>query len=372
VILGILRTFQLGLRGVARHGLRSLLTCLGVLFGVASVIAMLAIGEGLSHDVQSRIQALGSNNILVRSQKPPESTSASAERSRLSVYGITTTTPSGSSGRCRTPRSSCPRARSTSTRATADRRCEARVMGTVPWFGTTNRFYLSDGRFLSDLDLEARAPVCVLGATVAETLFPLTEPVGKLVKLGPQTFRVVGVMEPRTVLTGDQQGTLEDLSSDVYAPITAVRQCWGEVVVKISSGSRDMERVELHQLQVRVAELTLVEPTANVLKEMLEHAHAKRDYEVVVPSRCCARRSGRSGCSTSCSGRSPASRCWSAASASPTSCWRPSRSGRARSASAARSAPSAATSSRSSWSRRSCWPAPAASSASASGSAFRS
>jgi putative ABC transport system permease protein len=156
-------------------------------------------------------------------------------------------------------------------------------MGTVPWFGSTNKFYLSDGRFLTDLDLEGRKPVCVLGATVAETLFPLTEPVGKLVKLGPQTFRVVGVMEPRTVLTGDQQGTLEDLSSDVYAPITTVRQFWGEVVVKISSGSRDMERVELHQLQVRVADLPLVEPTAAVLKEMLEHAHAKRDYEVVVP-----------------------------------------------------------------------------------------
>jgi putative ABC transport system permease protein len=156
-------------------------------------------------------------------------------------------------------------------------------MGTVPWFGSTNKYYLNDGRFLTDLDLEGRKPVCVLGATIAETLFPLTEPVGQLIKLGPQTFRVVGVMEPRTVLTGDQQGTLEDLSSDVYAPITTVRQFWGEVVVKISSGSRDMERVELHQLQVRVAELAMVEPTANVLKEMLEHAHAKRDYEVVVP-----------------------------------------------------------------------------------------
>ena len=67
MIAAAYRTFELGMRGVARHVLRSLLTSLGVLFGVASVIAMLAIGEGLSHDVQQRIQALGSNNILVRS-----------------------------------------------------------------------------------------------------------------------------------------------------------------------------------------------------------------------------------------------------------------------------------------------------------------
>jgi putative ABC transport system permease protein len=283
VIVAVLRTFDLGLRGVARHGLRSLLTCLGVLFGVASVIAMLAIGEGLSHDVQARIQALGSNNILVRSQKPPESTSASAERSRLSVYGITYQDAKRIQQTLPNAEVVVP-ARAIAVDARwSDKRCDARLMGTVPWFGSTNRFELRDGRFLSDLDLETRKPVCVLGADVAEELFPLTEPLGKLVKLGPQTMRVVGVMEPRTVLTGDAQGTLEDLSSDVYAPITTVRQCWGEVTVKVSSGSRDMERVELHQLQVRVSDLSLVEPTAAVLREMLEHAHAKRDYEVVVP-----------------------------------------------------------------------------------------
>jgi putative ABC transport system permease protein len=284
VITAAMRTFHLGLRGVARHGLRSLLTSLGVLFGVASVIAMLAIGEGLSHDVQARIQALGSNNILVRSMKPPESSNAGAERSRLSVYGITY--------------SDAERIRSTLPNAKVvvpvrampqdarfeDRRSDARVIGTVPWFGETNTFSLAAGRFVGDLDLETRAPVCVLGASVAQDLFPLEDPIDRLVKLGTNAFRVVGVMEPRTVLTGDDQGTLEDLSRDVYAPLTTVREYWGEIIVKISSGSRDMEQVELHQLQVRVDDLSQVEAAANVVKEMLEHAHGKKkDYEVIVP-----------------------------------------------------------------------------------------
>lgn len=284
MITAIWRTFHLGLRGVARHGLRSLLTSLGVLFGVASVIAMLAIGEGLSHDVQARIQALGSNNILVRSLKPPESSSAAAERSRLSVYGVTYQDAARMQKTLPNAQIVVPVRAIYQDARYADRRADARIVGTVPWFGETNDFKLESGRFVTEIDLETRAPICVLGATISRELFPLEEPLGKLLKLGTQAFRVVGVMRPRTALTGDDQGTIEDLSRDVYAPLTTVRQYWGEIIVKVSSGSRDMEQVELHQLQVRVADVKKVEATAAVLKEMLEASHkSKKDYEVVVP-----------------------------------------------------------------------------------------
>ena len=284
MITTALRTFHLGLRGVARHGLRSLLTSLGVLFGVASVIAMLAIGEGLSHDVQARIQAMGSNNILVRSLKPPESNAASAERSRMSVYGLTYDDAERIRQTLPNAQVVVPVRAIYQDARFLDRRSDARIVGTVPWFGDTNQFELESGRFVTEVDLDARAPVCVLGATVSRELFPLEESLGKLVKLGTQSFRVVGVMKPRQVLTGDDQGTIEDLSRDVYAPLTTVRSYWGEIIVKVSSGSREMEQVELHQLQVRIADLKRVEITAHVLREMLERTHKnKSDYEVVVP-----------------------------------------------------------------------------------------
>jgi len=284
MIISATRTFALGLRGVARHGLRSLLTSLGVLFGVASVIAMLAIGEGLSHDVQARIQALGSNNILVRSLKPPESSSAGAERSRLSIYGLTYDDAARMKETLPNAQVVVPVRAIYQDARFRDRRADARVVGTVPWFGETNRFELDGGRFISEIDVEARAPVCVLGARIASELFPLEDPLGKLLKLGTTSFRIVGVMKPRTVLTGDEQGTLEDLGRDVYAPLTTVRNYWGEIIVKVSSGSRDMEQVELHQLQVRVADVSRVEATANVLSEMLAATHkTRKDYEVVVP-----------------------------------------------------------------------------------------
>ena len=283
MIGGLFRTFQLGMRSLLLHGLRSLLTCMGVLFGVASVIAMLAIGEGLSADVQARIQALGSNNILVRSVKPPENQNASAERARISSYGLTY--------------ADAERLQKTLPQAEVvvpvraiyqdirfyKYRSEGRIVGTIPWFTRTNQYRVKKGRFLSSVDLRSHRRVCVLGSTIARELFPLEEPIGKLVKLGKYGFRCVGIMEPRTVIRGDDSGALEDFGHDVYAPLTTIRETFGETIVKISSGSRSMEQVELHQLQVRVEALEEVEAAARIVKEMMEYAHNDKDYDVIVP-----------------------------------------------------------------------------------------
>ena len=74
ISLSKLRTVQLGIRSLYLHKMRSALTMLGIIFGVCSVIAMLAIGEGASYEAQQAIKKLGSNNIIVRSVKPPEET----------------------------------------------------------------------------------------------------------------------------------------------------------------------------------------------------------------------------------------------------------------------------------------------------------
>src|SRR5207248_3713244 len=85
------RTVRLGMRSLWLHRLRSLLTVLGIVFGVCSVIAMLAIGEGASFEAQEQIKNLGSQNIIVRSVKPPEEQKVSdkASQSYVLQYGIT-------------------------------------------------------------------------------------------------------------------------------------------------------------------------------------------------------------------------------------------------------------------------------------------
>ena len=284
MITSFWRTLQLGVRSLLLHGLRSFLTCVGVLFGVASVIAMLAIGEGLSFDVQQRIQALGSNNILVRSVKPPESTSASAERSRISSYGLTYQDAERIKNTLERVEVVVPVRALFQDIRYSDRRSEGRIVGTVPWYVKTNKYRVKHGRFLSSLDLRSNRRVCVLGSSIAQELFPLEDPLGRMVKLGKFAFRCVGVMEPRTVIRGDDSGALEDFGQDVYAPLTSVREVFGETIVQISSGARSMEQVELHQLQVRVPELGQVEPTARIVREMMAYSHKdKNDYDVVVP-----------------------------------------------------------------------------------------
>ena len=86
--LDLRRTVRLGVSSLMLHKLRSVLTTLGVLFGVSSVIAMLAIGEGASEEAQQQIRELGSQNVILRGVKPPDDV-ASAQTTRVVVYGLT-------------------------------------------------------------------------------------------------------------------------------------------------------------------------------------------------------------------------------------------------------------------------------------------
>lgn len=284
MIVAITRTLHLGVRNILLHGLRSLLTCLGVLFGVASVIAMLAIGEGASFDIQQRIQAMGSNNILIRSIKPSTSGNTSDTTSRVSSYGIVYDDVQRIQETLDHVDVVVPVRAIYKEVRFKDRRIEGRIVGTIPWFTKTNDYKTELGRFLSEVDMQAHRPVCVLGNRMARQLFPLESPLGKLVKLGTYSFRCVGVMQPRTVMRGDDTQALEDFGMDVYAPLTTIKDYFGEVIVRVQSGSRDMEQVELHQVQVRVNQLEHVESTASVVKEIMAFGHPdEMDYEVVVP-----------------------------------------------------------------------------------------
>src|SRR5438132_4528000 len=84
----LFETFRLGIKNLRLHKLRSLLTALGIIFGVAAVIIMVAIGEGTKQEAMRQLRQLGARNILVRSVKPPESSSAGAKQQRMAIYGL--------------------------------------------------------------------------------------------------------------------------------------------------------------------------------------------------------------------------------------------------------------------------------------------
>jgi len=272
----------LGMINIWRHRLRSTLTVLGIVFGVCSVIAMLAIGEGASFEAQEQIRQLGSQNVIVRSVKPPQKENLSAQQSNfVSEYGLTYKD-------AERIRSTIPGVEvlvpSRSIRAEvffSRRRADANVIGTVPWYLQVANQKVSEGRFITEADMDRQANVCVLSDPLAKRMFPFENPVGKNLRIKGDYYRVVGIMEG-TGMARQNPSSGESLLS-LFIPLTTAKGRFGTILVNRSTGSISAEKVELHQLTVKVKELDLVRPVASVIRQILDRTRKQVDYEIVVP-----------------------------------------------------------------------------------------
>jgi putative ABC transport system permease protein len=281
------RTFRLALRSLWLHRLRSLLTVLGIVFGVCSVIAMLAIGEGASYEAQELIKNLGSQNIILQSVKPPEEqkvsdkgnqsyvlqyglTYADVKRIKLTIPGVTVIVPSRIKG---------------DYVWNISRRVDCDITGTVPWYPEMRNHRVAQGRFFTDAEMEASASVCVLGAEMVPLLFPLDAPLGRDVRVGSDYYRVIGVMEPRgkSAKTDETQAGAKAAAHQMFVPLETAKTRYGEILARQRSGSFEAERVQLHEVTVKVDTRERVVPVSEAVKEVLKHFHTKQDYRVVVP-----------------------------------------------------------------------------------------
>ncbi len=281
------RTVRLGVKSLWLHRLRSLLTVLGIVFGVCSVIAMLAIGEGASFEAQEQIKNLGSQNIILRSVKPPEEqkvsdkssqsyvlqygvTYADVKRIRATIPGVTVVLP----------------ARNIREYAwNISRRVDCDVVGTVPWYPEMRNHRVASGRFFTDADMESKASVCVLGAEMVAALFPLESPLGKHLRVGASYYQVIGVMEPRggETITDEAQNSMKPAAHRMFIPLETARLRYGEVLMRRRAGTFEAERIQLHEVTIKVASLEKVMGVSEAIKEVLERNHKKKDFEVVVP-----------------------------------------------------------------------------------------
>lgn len=283
------RTVRSGFRSLWLHRLRSSLTMLGIVFGVSSVIAMLAVGEGASFEAQEQIRRQGSHNIILQSVKPPESETGSSGTTDMIEYGITEKDLKRIRATIPTVEILVPGRIVRKKVWNVGRRVDCDVVGTVPWYPEMRNHGVADGRFFTDADADTRASVCVLGAEVVGELFPLQGAIGKAVRIGSDYYRVIGVMEP----TGSDAAEGEENSSgeervqtgvkSVYIPMSTARTRFGEILVKQSSGSREVERVEYHEVSVRVEHLEDVVETSLIIEDLMELNHDDPDYEIIVP-----------------------------------------------------------------------------------------
>ena len=281
--------FRLGVKSLFLRKLRSALTMLGIVFGVCSVIAMLAIGEGASFEAQERIKRLGSNNIIIRSEKPPEDAQQNSGQQGRSFgleYGITYAD-------CSRILASVPgvsrvlpkRIIRENVRAGAQVE-QAQIIGTYPFYPELSVAEVAGGRFLSAVDERYQLNVCALNTSLAKRLFPVSNPIGRAVMVGENYYRVVGVVRERNdpnqrAQVGEVEG--EPLDSFVYLPLSTVRSRFGDTILRRSAGSFEAETVELHEVTVQLESDEFVEIANMQIRRILEDTHKRRDYEVIVP-----------------------------------------------------------------------------------------
>jgi len=281
------RALKLGIRSLLLHKLRSGLTVLGIVFGVAAVISMLAIAEGTSRVAREQIQALGARNIIIRSVKPSEEVQTGGGRAaRILNFGlkysdydrIVDTIPAEYLRKALPIREILKQIRRGSYFL------DGRVVGTTEDYADFNLLQVAKGRFLTATDNEKYENFAVLAHDTAEKLFPYEDPIEQSIKLGADYYTVVGVTEKRQTSAGIG-GSLaaQDFNKDVYIPLNTCRLRFGERIIDMRSGSMQAEETQLTQITIQVGSMDEVRPTVPLIEAAYEAYHPKKDVKMTVP-----------------------------------------------------------------------------------------
>jgi putative ABC transport system permease protein len=289
-----LKIVELSVRNLMLNKLRSLLTMLGTILGVSSVIAMLAIGEGSKRRAVEQIRQLGAANVIIRSVKPGDddnrdaSSGGGSQRqvSRVAEYGLKYADFEVLAATLPTIKQAVP---VSLVRKNAQygrhRISNARILGTTPDYQTIKRLVVRRGRFLTAMDDASMANVAVLAAGAAERLFSYEDPIGKPLLLGNGAYVVVGLLQSQDS-GGAVPGAIgaQDLNNDIYIPLSSARSRFGELQLILRSGGRDFERTQLSEITLTLHDETLVTATAGMVRKLLQQRHPnKMDFEIQVP-----------------------------------------------------------------------------------------
>jgi len=259
---------------------------LGIVFGVFSVIAMLAIGEGASQQAQKQVLQLGATNIICVSVKPPQGI-AKAGQGRLRVlrYGLLRKDYELLANTIRTVVKAIPIREVLDEARFSDKAMVTRIVGCTPDYFAVNHLFLDRGRFVSDRDQAENQLVAIIAADVAERLFQFEDPIEKQVYFNTKLYTVVGVTKRReatAAIGGSMSG--QDYNKDIYIPLRTMNVQFPEVKIDFSPGSFSAEEIQLSQITLQIDDRDSVIPTAEVVRESLDRNHKeKQDVNVVVP-----------------------------------------------------------------------------------------
>jgi len=252
---------RLGLRGLLLHKLRSILSILGVVFGVAAVVAMSSVGEGARREAVQQITSLGIDTVTARPSARGSPAPVLRLRDAQSVGALL-------------PHllSVAPLREGALTAASSGRQTEAAVVGTTPSYQMTARLQLSSGRFLTDLDVADRKRVAVIGASAARALFPLGSACGQWLLLGGDWFQVVGVLESRATTTKKASPIrTRDVNRTIFVPLPSLDR----------GGAGDSDGIE--EIVMRFDNADHVLMGAEVLRAVIKRTTGGAGVDIIVP-----------------------------------------------------------------------------------------
>ncbi len=275
------RNVRLGIKTLMLHKMRSMLTMLGMVFGVGAVIAMLAVGEGASREALDQIRRLGSQNIIINSQKPVEQAAAGAMNVRMNIYGLLYDDLERIRQSYETVERVVPAKLIRGQGRVDGRTLELRIVGTSPEWSQLVQRNLLTGRNMNQRDMEEHSNVVVLTEHGVRRLLAGRQTLGSQVLINSGYYTVIGVVQSEE----SQSSTMQtpDQNIDAYIPINVAIERYGDMSVTRTSGSRTRELVELHQIIVQVDSIDHVESTAAAIDRMLSIHHPKGDYSLSVP-----------------------------------------------------------------------------------------
>ncbi len=284
----LFETFLLGLNNLRLHKLRSLLTALGIIFGVAAVICMLSISEGASADEMRMIKLLGTQNVICNSIKPQGTVQTSQETTALLEYGITEQDHLLIERTIPHVKHVIPLKSVAFAVQFRDRKVEWDTYGTSPEFFETVNIGVAEGRVLTQRDMDDLKQVCVIGADVRKELFGFENAIGQSLLAqsgsGQIPYEVVGILNEVTTAGAPARGVEErNLNREVYIPFTTARTLYGDITARQSSGSRERVKLQYSSLYVTVDDIEHVLPVSEMIKRVFEYGHEKLDFEVKVP-----------------------------------------------------------------------------------------
>jgi putative ABC transport system permease protein len=219
-----LETFRTGLNGVRNHRLRSGLTVLGILIGIAAVILTVGLGEGAQVQVSSEITSLGTNLLTI---SPGSSTSTSGIRGGFGTASTLTMADAAAlSSKTVAPdiKAVAPTTSSSETLTAGTSNWSTTVVGSTSSWLTIRGRTVEQGRFLDDQDVTDHEAVAVLGSTTASELFSRVDPVGQSVNVNGVPMTVVGVLTPSGTSSTASSSTSSDQDDQVIVPITTAAQ----------------------------------------------------------------------------------------------------------------------------------------------------